>query len=55
MRRTLPRDLDQPLPPTVRVLKMGAAFVVCPAGWQSKIEMLEAAGYETAMVWSIKR
>lgn len=34
---------------------MGAAFVVCPAGWRSKIEMLEAAGYETAMVWSIKR
>lgn len=34
---------------------MGAAFVVCPAGWTSKIEMLEAAGYETAMVWSIKR
>ncbi len=34
---------------------MGAAFVVCPAGWRSKIEMLEAAGYVTAMVWSIKR
>ena len=34
---------------------MGAAFVVCPAGWRSKVEMLEAAGYETAMVWSIKR
>ena len=34
---------------------MGAAFVVCPARWLSKIEMLEAAGYETAMVWSIKR
>ncbi|EIE51795.1 hypothetical protein C357_06876 [Citreicella sp. 357] len=34
---------------------MGAAFVVCPAGWMSKIELLEAAGYETAMVWSIKR
>ncbi|WP_158964444.1 hypothetical protein [Chachezhania sediminis] len=34
---------------------MGTAFVVCPAGWRSKIEMLEAAGYETAMVWSIKR
>ncbi|MDO6588846.1 hypothetical protein DS901_14360 [Loktanella sp. D2R18] len=32
-----------------------AAFVVCPAGWRSKIEMLEAAGYETAMLWSIKR
>lgn len=34
---------------------MGAAFVVCPAGWQSKIEMLEESGYETAMIWSIKR
>lgn len=34
---------------------IGAAFVVCPAGWQSKIEMLEDAGYETAMTWSIKR
>ncbi len=34
---------------------MGAAFVVCPAGWTSKIELLEASGYETAMVWSIKR
>lgn len=34
---------------------MGAAFVVCPARWKSKIELLEAAGYETAMVWSIKR
>lgn len=34
---------------------MGAAFVVCPAKWRSKIEMLEAADYETAMVWSIKR
>lgn len=34
---------------------VGAAFVVCPAGWQSKIEMLEAAGYEIAMIWSIKR
>ena len=34
---------------------IGAAFVVCPAGWASKIELLECAGYETAMVWSIKR
>ncbi|MBQ2263607.1 MAG: hypothetical protein II336_19870 [Loktanella sp.] len=32
-----------------------AAFVVCPAGWRSKIELLEAGGYKTAMVWSIKR
>ena len=34
---------------------IGAAFVVCPAGWASKIELLEAAGYETAMDWSMKR
>ncbi len=34
---------------------MGAAFVVCPAGWTSKIEVLKSAGYETAMVWSSKR
>lgn len=33
----------------------GAVFVVCPAGWQSKIDVLEAADYSTAMVWSIKR
>ena len=33
---------------------MGAAFVVCPAGWTSRIELLESAGYETAMVWSSK-
>lgn len=32
-----------------------ASFVVCPAGWASKIEMLEAAGYQTAMTWLIKR
>jgi hypothetical protein len=32
-----------------------AALVVCPAGWRSKLDVLEAAGYETAMVWSIKR
>ena len=34
---------------------MHAAFVVCPAGWRSKVEILEAAGYATAMVWSIER
>ncbi|MGP6086399.1 hypothetical protein [Antarctobacter jejuensis] len=33
----------------------GVAFVVCPAGWRSKVELLETQGYETAMVWSIKR
>ena len=32
-----------------------AAFVVCPAGWRSKSELLQAAGYRIAMVWSIKR
>lgn len=32
-----------------------AAFVICPAKWGSKAEMLMAAGYETAMLWSIKR
>lgn len=32
-----------------------AVFVVCPAGWRSKRETLEAAGYATAMIWSIKR
>jgi len=34
---------------------MEAAFVVCPAEWTSKIELLKSAGYETAMVWSSKR
>ena len=34
---------------------IGAAFIVCPAAWHSKIELLEGAGYEAAMVWSIKR
>lgn len=34
---------------------IGTAFAVCPAGWASKIELLESAGYETAMVWSVKR
>jgi hypothetical protein len=34
---------------------VAAAFIVCPAKWLSKIAMLEAAGYKTAMVWSIKR
>lgn len=32
-----------------------AVFAVCPAGWPSKVEMLEAAGYTTAMIWLIKR
>ncbi|RVV96602.1 hypothetical protein EKE94_17930 [Mesobaculum littorinae] len=32
-----------------------AAFVVCPAAWHSKAELLKDAGYGLAMVWSIKR
>lgn len=32
-----------------------AALIVCPAAWTSKIEVLEAAGYRTAMTWFIKR
>jgi hypothetical protein len=32
-----------------------AALVVCPAAWSSKIRVIENAGYETAMVWMIKR
>ena len=32
-----------------------AALVVCPAAWSSKILVIENAGYETAMVWMIKR
>ncbi len=32
-----------------------AALIVCPAAWKSKIELLEAAGYGTAIVWYIKR
>ena len=34
---------------------IGTAFVVCPAKWGAKVQMLEAAGYKTAMLWSIKR
>ncbi|WP_309666716.1 hypothetical protein [Tabrizicola sp.] len=32
-----------------------AALVVCPAKWPSKIAVLRDMGYETAMVWMIKR
>lgn len=32
----------------------GTAFVVCPAGWRSKVQLLEEAGYKRAMTWSIK-
>ena len=34
---------------------VGASLVVCPAAWRSKVELLRGAGYETAMVWSIRR
>ena len=30
-------------------------FVVCPAAWASKVALLQNAGYNTAMVWMIKR
>jgi hypothetical protein len=30
-------------------------FVVCPAGWHSKIEVLEHTGYTTAMTWFAKK
>lgn len=33
----------------------GAALVVCPAAWASKIKALEKAGYATAITWHIKR
>ena len=32
-----------------------AALVVCPAAWTSKIAVLEAEGYRTALTWFIKR
>ena len=32
-----------------------AVLVVCPAAWKSKIQLLESAGYETAVSWLIKR
>lgn len=31
-----------------------SVLVVCPAGWQSKIEMLEHLGYRNAITWYIK-
>jgi hypothetical protein len=33
---------------------IGAAVVICPAAWPSKIEALEAHGYRTAITWMIK-
>lgn len=32
-----------------------ASFVVCPAAWRSKVDVLQNAGYQTAMVWMIKK
>jgi hypothetical protein len=32
-----------------------AALIVCPAAWESKISVLEAAGYKNAITWFIKR
>ena len=34
---------------------LDTAFVVCPAAWRSKVALLEAAGYRTAMIWAIRR
>lgn len=31
-----------------------SVLVVCPAGWQSKIELLEKQGYHNAITWHIK-
>lgn len=31
------------------------AFVVCPAAWHSKRALLEAAGYRTGLVWTIRK
>ena len=31
-----------------------SVFVVCPAAWQSKIDLLEQAGYRTAQIWYMK-
>jgi hypothetical protein len=32
-----------------------SVLVVCPSAWTSKISVLEGEGYETAMVWMIRR
>jgi hypothetical protein len=34
---------------------VAATLVVCPAAWDSKYAILEKAGYQTAMMWMIKR
>ena len=30
------------------------ALVVCPAGWSSKISLLERRGYQTAKLWMLR-
>ena len=32
-----------------------SAFVVCPAGWASKISLLEQRGYRSAKLWMMRR
>lgn len=32
-----------------------AALIVCPAAWASKMSLLQKAGYETAIMWYIKK
>jgi hypothetical protein len=32
-----------------------SALVVCPAGWTSKVHLLEQRGYRTAKLWMLKR
>ena len=32
-----------------------SAIVVCPAGWPSKISLLEQRGYRTAKLWMLRR
>jgi hypothetical protein len=32
-----------------------SALVVCPAGWSSKISLLEQRGYRTAKLWMLRR
>ncbi len=39
----------------LKVRGKGAALIVCPAAWTSKIAVLEAAGYRRAITWFIKR
>jgi hypothetical protein len=34
---------------------IASAVVVCPAGWPSKISLLERRGYQTAKLWMLRR